>query len=320
MSAAPALRLVGRDEVPAPARRSRPVVALHVTLRSQLQGFGLDPKSVTTYYRRILKVDAWCVARGSSLAKAPGPLIARYADTLPRSWSSRKELRSACKWYWLIVKRRNPPLAFIRVPPKPVMVCKALSIDDARTLAKVCRQAPYPHGFALALGLYQGIRREEIATLPWTAFGRRLTVIGKGEKQRTIPLHPEVLDKLAVIDRTGLFVFPGRFGTHVSPATIWAWIRKLGADAGLPDLTPHQLRHTCLATQHDNNKDLRAVQMFAGHSRPETTSGYTRTTDDAMYASMMSIDYLNERPKRKGGPTWPQPSLFDGDGDDDGDE
>ncbi len=309
-STAPALRLVGREELPEAPKR-RPASVNHLALRSQLQGFGLDRKSVNTYYRRILNADRWCIAQGSTLAKSPGPLIARYADTLKRGWSTRKELRSACKWYWLIVKRKDPPLAYIRVPAKPVMVCKALDDDEARRLAQLCRVTAYPHGLALALGLYQGLRREEMATLPWTAFGRRLTVIGKGEKQRTIPLHPEILDKLAVVEQTGVYVFPGRFGNHVAPATVWAWIRKLGAEAGLPHLTPHQLRHTCLATQNDNNKDLRAVQMFAGHSRPETTAGYTRTSDDAMYASMMSIDYLGERAhgRRRPVPSWP--TLFE---------
>jgi integrase/recombinase XerC len=289
-------------------------MSILASLSTHLVAQGLSDKSVAIYTRRILSADKWLVARGSSLALTGPDLIARYAETLPRGWSSRKELRSAAKWYWIIIRRKNPPLAAIRVPAKPAMVCKALDIDDAKMLAKVARATPYPHGLALSLGLYQALRRAEIATLPWQGFGRRLTVIGKGEKSRTIPLHPQVLDKLVGPDRAPEFVFPGRSGGHVAPATVWSWIRDLGEEAGLPHLTPHQLRHTCLATQNDNNKDLRAVQMFAGHSRPETTAGYTRTTDDAMYASMMSVDYLDERRRgRKAPEEWP--SLFDGPGD-----
>ncbi len=309
--AAPALRLVGRDTLPVavPSPRPRAVRTTKIILRTELQSMGLDAKSVTTYYRRIAKADAWCEARGSSLTKASGPLIARYADTLPRSWSTRKELRSACKWYWLIVRRKNPPLAFIRVPPKPVMVCKALDEPDAMLLARVAADEPYPRGLALTLGLYQALRREEIATLPWAAFGHRLKVIGKGDKERNIPVHPRVQAKLAEVDRSSEWVFPGRFGGPISAATVWTWIRSLGEDAGL-HVTPHMLRHTCLATQHDNTGNLRAVMAFAGHSRPETTSGYTRTKDQAMHAAMMSVDYLGERGRPPAAhPPWP--SLFD---------
>jgi integrase len=318
--ARPALHLVVPDAICTKNDRTRRTTAwggtAKLTLRSELQSLGFAPRTVTLYLRTIRNAEAWCEARGTTLAKVSPELIARYAETRPRSWSSRKELKAALGHYWVIVKRRNPPLGVIRVPPKPVMVCKALEEDDARMLAKVARYTPYPKGLALSLGLYQGLRREEIATLPPGAFGKRLTVTGKGEKRRTIPLHPEVLDKLVAVDLTGPWVFPGRFGAHVAPATVWAWIKQLGAEAGLPHLTPHQLRHTCLATQNDNGKDLRAVQMFAGHSRPETTSGYTRTTEDAMMASLMSIDYLGERtrPQRPRRPAWP--SLpFDGEGD-----
>jgi integrase len=311
--AAPALYLVGHDSSPAVRTPRVRGMAPHVTLRTQLQGCGLDPKSVDTYYRRIIKADAWCTARGSSLAKAPGPLVARYADTLPRSWATRKELRAACKWYWQLTKRREPPLTFIRVPPKPTMVCKAFEESDAMVLAKVAGAAPFPEGLALTLGLYQALRREEIATLPWASFGQRLKVIGKGEKERNIHVHPKVTAKLDGLERVGQYVFPGRFGDHVSPATVWSWIRKLGEEVGL-HVTPHMLRHTCLATQHDNTGNLLAVMNFAGHSRPETTSGYTRTKDQAMYAAMMSVDYLGERARRK--PTQPSwPSLFDDSGE-----
>lgn len=305
----PALRLVLAEEAPPPQPR-RPTL----TLRSELQALGLGPKTVSIYYRRINDADQWCRARGSSLAKAPGPLVATYADTLPRGWSSRKELRSACKWYWIIVKRKDPPLTFIRVPPKPAMVCKAVDDHVAALLAKVASDEPYPRGLALSLGLYQAMRREEMATLPWDAFGpEKLRVIGKFEKERRIHIHPRVLAKIGSMERAGEYVFPGRFGGHVSTATIWYWIRTLGEEAGV-HVTPHMLRHTCLATQHDNTGDLLAVMGFAGHSRPETTAGYTRTKDRAMYAAMMSVDYLGDRrsPARKQREAWSdQPGLFD---------
>lgn len=270
--------------------------------------------SVRQYQRAIVKADAWCQARGHSLAKAPGPLIARYADSLPLSASTRRILRCALKHYWEINHRKNPPLDFLRVPPTPEMVCRAFDDDDARRLAKLARQRGDRKGFALALGIYQAMRRAEIAHCRWTDFGDdgHLKIVGKGDKQRVIPIHPEVLDKLAVAERRGVYVFPGRFGGHVSPATVWSWIRELGEEAGVVGITTHRLRHTCLAIQNDVNKDLRATQQFAGHSKIQTTEGYTRTRAAALRAAMLSVDYLGENPGRRRHA--PQQGLFDGPG------
>lgn len=287
-----------------------------LTLFDQLQARGLGPKTVRQYQRAIRKADAWCQARGYPLAKAPGPLVARYADTLPNSASTRRILRCAIKAYWEITHRKNPPLKFLRVPPQPQMVCKAFDDDDARRLAKLARQRGDRKGFALALGIYQAMRREEIARCRWSDFGDDgyLKIIGKGDKQRVIPLHPEVLDKLAVAERRGEFVFPGRFGGHVTPSTVWAWIKELGDEAGVVGITTHRLRHTCLAIQNDNNKDLRATQQFAGHSKIQTTEGYTRTRAAALRAAMLSVDYLGENPGRRR--PAPQRGLFDDRGGD----
>lgn len=219
--------------------------------------------------------------------------MSEYVATQPPTWSSRKGLRSALKHYWEFVARDRPPLRAIRVPPKPEMVCRALDEDDARILAKAARATGGLQGFAVALGLYAALRREEIATLRWDCFGEDgwMTVQGKGEKTRTIPVHPVVSEMCQALPRAGVFMFPGRFDHHVNPATIWQWIRELADEAGVGKVKPHQLRHTCLATQNDNTGDLRSVQHFAGHSRPETTSGYTRSTRRRLAAVVASLDY-----------------------------
>lgn len=98
------------------------------------------------------------------------------------------------------------------------------------------------------IGLYAGLRREELATLPWSAFEVEegyMTVTGKGSKQRTIPLHPAIVEALAAVPRTDdLYVFRGRrLGTPVATATIWSWVRLVAEEAGLQPWHP-----TCCAT------------------------------------------------------------------------
>lgn len=89
------------------------------------------------------------------------------------------------------------------------------------------------------------------------------------------------------------FVFPGRFpGRPISPATVWAWTKQVGEAAGIPELEPHELRHTALTTANDSLGDLRAVQTFARHSDPATTAIYTRTRKQRLRDVSESLDYL----------------------------
>ena len=94
-----------------------------------------------------------------------------------------------------------------------------------------------------------------------------------------MPVHEVVLRYMASVPRQGPFVFPGRFGGPVNPATIWEWAREVARDAGLGDVPTHVLRHTALTAANDATGDLRATQDFARHAKPETTAGYTRTTE-----------------------------------------
>jgi integrase/recombinase XerC len=142
------------------------------------------------------------------------------------------------------------------------------------------------------LGLYQAMRREEIASARWDAVdGDWITVVGKGAKTRTIPLHPVIREALAASTRSGPYVFPGRLSGHISPASIWNWVRAVAEEAGVGPVRPHWLRHTALATANDVTKDLRTVQHLAGHARSTTTEGYTRASKSRLQEAVQALDY-----------------------------
>lgn len=245
----------------------------------------------------VRRAEVWCAANGTDLATIGPQLLSEYVATLPRTWSSRKGARSALQHYWDATGRDRPPLAVVRVPPKPQMVCRALEDDEARMLAKVARERHDRKGLMVLLGLYQAMRREEIAVMPWAHVldGGWLRIIGKGDRERRVPIHPVTAVELARIrhpSMAGAWVFPGRrSGTPVTPATVWTWTMEVADEAGVTGVTPHRLRHTALATANDATGDLRAVQAFAGHSRPETTAGYTRASTRALRAVVESIEY-----------------------------
>lgn len=126
--------------------------------------------------------------------------------------------------------------------------------------------------------------------------------MGKGNVTRTFPLHPRLiptLERLRIRRRPSRrghdWIFRGRWTQPVHPTTIWTWVRQVSADAGLPAVPTHVLRHTALATALDNCRDLRAVQELAGHAWPETTAGYTRVTKRRLVEAVGAISYGEER-------------------------
>ncbi len=265
-------------------------------LYEELLALGLGPRSIRQYQRSIWSADAWFAAKGWSLTRATASQVVAYADTKPKTFASRSLLRVALGHYWTIARHPKPPVKAIRVPPKPTMVCRALEADDARRLAEAARHCGDRRGLAVLLGLYQALRREEIATLRWEDFDvvqqGWVRILGKGSKTRTIPLHPTVMTALAGVDRTSEWMFVGRSGHRpVCPATIWQWTRELAEIAGVDEVHTHWLRHTALATQNDATGDLRTVQAFAGHSNPQTTAGYTRASKTRMQVAVLAIDY-----------------------------
>lgn len=254
---------------------------------------GLAPKTIRIYCRTIRDAAGWCEDRGETLANATTRTIAAYSASRPRTASSQQIIRAALAHYWEIKGRKDPPLRAIRVPPKPKMVCLALEADEARVLADAALARGDSPGLAVLLGLYQALRREEIATLPWDAFHDDgwMTVTGKGSVTATIPVNPIITEVLSRHPRSSQWLFPGTRGGACHPATIWTWVRLVAEEAGLEGVTVHRLRHSALAQAQDATGDLRSVQTFARHSRPEITAGYTRTSSTRLKAVMSSIEY-----------------------------
>lgn len=261
-----------------------------------LVGLGLSPKTITAYVRWVRGADDWLTSEGSSLAEATATHIAAYVERcVPNSHSSRGHAATAFRYYWEHVGREKPPVRAVRVPPQPEMVCRAIDDDDARYVVKVAL-GWWPEGTVVLCGLYLALRRFEIAKMEWERFAPDLsmyTVTGKRDKTATLPVHPILQDELSSRRGSSRWVFPGRFeGRHVTPATVWNWTEMVGKAAGIDHLTPHELRHTALTTANDNLGDLRAVQTFARHSKPSTTAGYTRTTQQRLREVSDSLDYL----------------------------
>jgi integrase len=143
-----------------------------------------------------------------------------------------------------------------------------------------------------------GLRRAEIAAVDWVRFNRELTwydVLGKGNLEDEIPVHEIVAEEIQGKQTAFRYLFPGRSSGHVNPATVSLWIAEVGDAAGVPELTPHKLRHTFISDVNDRN-DLRVAQLMARHASPDTTAGYTRVPKEKMEAASRRLSYAQLRP------------------------
>ena len=247
-------------------------VSVRLHLRREMAGLGLAPRTFSQYANACQTAERWFAEQGWHLAAALPWQVVAYLDTRPSSWACRNLMRAAFKTYWELGGHPKPPLRAVRVPPKPEMTCRALDDEDAQRLAMAARERGDRHGLAVVLGLYQAMRREEIATTRWDAVDESgwLTVIGKGSKTRRIPLHCVAPDHGRGADegatgqrgreRVGLPRPLRRAGEPGHDLGVGSRTRRRGR-RGTGE--PHWLRHTCLATQNDATGDLRAVQAFA---------------------------------------------------------
>lgn len=274
-------------------------------LREIMAMQGLKPRSIYIYVRAIQRLQDWCIRRHTDLDHVTADELSAYTETLAEGRSTRMQLRSALKYYYEATGRAPNPYRAIAVPPKRRMVCRAFEQDDAALLYKTAREwQSGPQGVVTLSGLLMALRRFEIGHLEWRDFDSRgewLTVRGKFGVVADIPVHPVVAERLdwwrmqdppSGHTRPGeRYVFEGRRGNHVHPATVWDWIRQVGEAAGIGLIKPHHLRHTALAEANERTGDLRAVQDLARHRDPETTAGYTRVSRDRLRRALLSIDY-----------------------------
>lgn len=263
-----------------------------VAFTDYLASLSLDQRTIIYYVRHARNATAWLQPRGSDLDGVNATLLAEWARTLPNSHSTRGQVAAALRHYWEWTGRVNPPGKAIRVPPRPEMVCRTLEDDESSLMEKMA-QGWWPQGAAVMLGLYLGIRRFEIAKAEWSRFDDRMQwyrVTGKRSKTATLPVEAELRAELVPHRATG-WIFPGRFGGHVNPATIGVWIEQVGEAAGIGHIVPHRLRHTALTKAVDAGVPIRDVQTFARHSDPAMTSRYTRTTQNNLRAVARAIKY-----------------------------
>ncbi len=145
-----------------------------------------------------------------------------------------------------------------------------------------------------------GLRISEAATLEvGTIDGANgvLRVIGKGNKERIVPLPRPLLDDMRGLWRTHRnprWLFPTRDGERpASLPVLGATFRSAARSAGITcRVTPHVLRHSYATRLLENGVDTRVVQILLGHANIATTAIYTHLTEPTRASLRGVLDRL----------------------------
>jgi integrase/recombinase XerD len=132
-----------------------------------------------------------------------------------------------------------------------------------------------------------------------------LTCQGKGSKQRRIPIGKSAVHwlqrYLGIRKQLGNEAKPELFlhrGRQMSRQTAWMIIKTYAAQAGVPDISPHTLRHSFATHLMQHGADSRSVQALLGHADISTTEIYTHITDLHM---RKAYDRFHPRARDAGG-------------------
>ncbi len=236
----------------------------------------------------------------------------RGGATLSRNVSS---VRSFFRWARHTGRVKEDPTSLLRAPKVRRKLPHTLSVPDAGRLMAAPSERPasarrrdvadrravlaardrcmleFIYGSGLRVSEAVGMNLSDVVAGAGTA-----RVLGKGAKERVVPLGSEALAAyekwLAVrprmVDpRTGEqdreAVFLGRAGRRITVRQVQYLVAEYGELAtGAPGVHPHQLRHACATHLLDAGADLRMIQELLGHASLSTTQRYTHVSMDQL--------------------------------------
>ena len=217
--------------------------------------------------------------------------------TLGRQIAALRSLARFCEKQGLAA---TTAFAGVLPPKQPKSLPKALSVGESRALietAEALAEEPWIAArdvavFTLLYGC--GLRISEALALKAEeavlGAGGSLRVVGKGGRERVVPVLPAVADAIAAYTKLCPFALPpdeplfrGARGGPLSPRIVQKAAERLRSALGLePSATPHALRHSFATHLLGRGGDLRTIQELLGHSSLSTTQIYTKVDSERL--------------------------------------
>jgi len=275
----------------------------HLAVERRLAG-----NSVESYARDLVRLASFAAVCGRSPDALERPDLEQLVRNMMSEGQSPRSVARAVACYrgfyrFLVIGGRLPgsPAEELRPPKAWKRLPRHLSVEDIdRLLARP--DTSHPRGLrdrALIELLYAtGMRVSEILDLrppDINLDASYLTCMGKGRKQRMIPIGDAATEWVRRYLRDGR---PALLGAHASPRLFvnaqgkgagltrvgfWKILKHYALAAGLPStLSPHMLRHSFATHLLERGADLRAIQMMLGHADLSTTQIYTHILEHRM--------------------------------------
>jgi integrase/recombinase XerC len=257
----------------------------------------LSPHTVSAYQRDLNALLGFCAREGiESLAALDSLEVRRFAAEShrrglgPRSVARR--LSAVRTFLSFLVESgviKSNSAIHVQAPKPPRRLPATLDADQVASLLAISGEDPLTLRDRAILELFysSGLRLAELVGLNLgdvDAADRTVRVVGKGSKERVVPVGKQALAALhdwlqvrAELARAGeTAMFLSRRGGRVSPRTVQLrmneWARRQGAPTGVH---PHMLRHSFATHVLESSGNLRAVQEMLGHASLSTTQIYT---------------------------------------------
>lgn len=257
----------------------------------------LSAHTLTAYASDLQLIEE---ALGKPLIQARERELFRYMATLDhlKATTVRRRLIALKRFYDYAERQgyiSEDPAGNLAAPGLPKRLPKYLSDKEVKRLFDSLPQTELEdlrNYTMLQLLYYTGMRIGEVQLLDVEHVlldSRQLKVLGKGDKERLIPISQKLLDilehwlrvraELRFVRDQALFVSLGRNhrGERMSYGATRQIIKTLLTDAGLGDFSPHKLRHTFATQLLDRGAPLEQISKLLGHSRLDTTLIYAQT-------------------------------------------
>ncbi len=268
---------------------------------------GLSRNTLAAYQSDLCRLADWIEKnRGRELLQAGREDLLEYLALQSRQGrkprSSARLLSCMRQFYQHALREgwiRSDPSARIDAPKLGRPLPKSLTESEVEALLEA-PDIDTPEGFRdrtmLELLYATGLRVSELVNLRLEQMSLSqgvVRVIGKGDKERLVPLGEEAVGWLVrflkearhdlLKDQLCTEIFPTRRGGGMTRQAFWYRIKKHAQTAGITKaISPHTLRHAFATHLLNHGADLRVVQMLLGHSDLSTTQIYTHVARERL--------------------------------------
>lgn len=266
-------------------------------------GRRLSPNTVEAYGHDLRRFSSFLISESIDLKEFKRNHFLKFLSSLSLSARSVARQVSSVRSFFRFLVREGKlpasPVSEVRSPKIGRPLPKYLTVTEVGNLLNAPDRNT-PEGMrdrAMLMLMYAaGLRASEVVTLGLSNVDMNagfLRVLGKGRKERVVPVAESALDALREYTRhwrpkflkkkptSALFL--SRLGRPVTRQTLWnrvgLWARAAGVRTRI---SPHTLRHSFASHLLAGGADLRAVQAMLGHADISTTQIYTHVTTDRL--------------------------------------